>query len=46
VSVGNPYDGLHLVGPFDSAESAVEWAEINREDGNWELVELSNPEGD
>lgn len=42
VAYGNPWDGLHLCGPFDDAESANEYADDNIKD-EWWVVELVMP---
>lgn len=41
VSIGNPYDGISLVGPFDTTEEANEYADgLNDE---WHVMELTPP---
>lgn len=44
IAYGNAFDGLWLVGPFDSAEEAEESVEENN--GDWVIVELVDPEED
>ena len=40
VSLGNAFDGVALFGPFDSAESAADYAEATFDD-EWHLVHLN-----
>ena len=46
VSVGSPFDGMRLFGPFDSMEEALRYVEDNldREGNGWEIVELNKKE--
>lgn len=39
---GNPVDGLEFFGPFDEAEEATEFAEINAE-ADWWVAEVRSP---
>lgn len=45
---GNPVDGLTFLGPFDSRETAIEYAEVAMADdgGDWWVADLNKPEGD
>jgi hypothetical protein len=42
VSIGNAFDGLHLVGPFDDNEEAQEYGDTLR-NVEWAVVELGCP---
>lgn len=44
VAVGEMFDGINFVGPFDEFEDAEKWAIINSP-SNWWIVELENPNG-
>ena len=41
--IGNPVDGLHFVGPFDTADEANEYAEVVYDDEEWWSVALESP---
>ena len=43
VTVGNPFDGFTIYGPFDSSDDATYWAEHNRDGDNWWLQEIKEP---
>jgi hypothetical protein len=48
VSVGNPFDGIQIFGPFSDVEEANEWAEVNAErfaqdGGTWHSTFLYPP---
>lgn len=45
ISVGNPFDGLSLWGPFATLDAATKWAteEINEDYNTWDLVTLNTP---
>ncbi len=42
---GNPFDGLSVVGPFDSTEEAARYAETDREirGGDWWAIDVDGP---
>lgn len=40
VSLGNPWDGMSLVGPFDTAEEACDWAEEHSAEGEEYFVKV------
>ena len=42
VSVGNPFDGLVVYGPFKNHTDALSWAEDCG--GDWYIIPLENPE--
>lgn len=42
IAVGNPFDGLWLIGPFASGEEALEYAE-DITHSEWSLVALEQP---
>lgn len=44
VAYGNPFDGISLVGPFDDAEVAAEYAVSYHGDGEWWVKELEGIE--
>lgn len=44
VAIGNPFDGLALVGPFESGDAAAEWAEANHDAPDWWVLDLTAPE--
>lgn len=39
---GNPVDGLYFIGPFDTSEEAIDYAENN--DSDWWIADLNPPE--
>jgi hypothetical protein len=41
IASGNAFDGIFFFGPFDDADSAVEWAERNCFE--WHLVYVEEP---
>lgn len=43
LSIGNVFDGLRLIGPFDHVEAAIQYAEQNRLE-EWGCVELEPPD--
>lgn len=45
IASGNPFDGLSLIGPFDSVEEATEDALIEYDKLDWHVVALVPPEG-
>lgn len=44
VSMGTPFDGLTLYGPFDNSQQAIEWASENDNGEPWEVAEINRPE--
>lgn len=42
ILAGNPFDGYNAIGPFDSFDSADEYAQMNITGENW-ISELTNP---
>lgn len=44
VSVGNPFDGLTLYGPFDSSEEANEWVGDEARKEEWVVVPVEGIE--
>jgi hypothetical protein len=44
VAFSNPFDGLYLVGPFDTHEEAIEYAEANSPNTEWHIVKLQTPD--
>lgn len=45
VAFGNPFDGITLEGPFDTADEATGYAERSSDDfGDWNVVEVAEPE--
>lgn len=44
--VGNPIDGVRIIGPFDSAEEACEEGDRNHSKDTWWGYELEAPESD
>ncbi len=44
VTIGNPFDGMRLVGPFDDGEAANEYADNHQDD--WWVVKLDAPATD
>ena len=40
VLVGNPIDGLAIVGPFPSIADGCEWAEANCDHANWTVTSV------
>ena len=43
VAIGNPFDGISLVGPFDDAEEANEWAENHARANDWWSMHVRDP---
>jgi hypothetical protein len=43
ISVGSPFDGLVIYGPFDSGPEAIKWAENHLQGETWEMIELHDP---
>lgn len=43
VALGDPFEGIKLFGPFDTAEDAENWAETEVKDESWSLVEVQEP---
>lgn len=43
VVVGNPIDGLGIIGPFDSVDDSRNFAEKKFPDSNWWIVTLGDP---
>jgi hypothetical protein len=43
ISVGSPFDGLTIYGPFDNGIEATKWAENHLQGESWELIELIDP---
>jgi hypothetical protein len=43
IIVGNLFDGIYHVGPFDDHEDAIEWADANCK-GEWLVATLEAPE--
>ncbi len=43
VCYGNPIDGFDFVGPFESAEEAVEYGNSERFSTNWWVAKLYEP---
>lgn len=42
LAIGNPFDGLELVGPFDDASAATDFAEGFSVDGEWNVVPVKD----
>ncbi|WP_171901273.1 hypothetical protein ACFLEY_22270 [Bradyrhizobium sp. YCK136] len=40
VAIGSPFDGIDIVGPFKTGAEAVEWADRNCNDVEWNAVPL------
>jgi hypothetical protein len=40
---GSPFDGLELIGPFESSDAAYDWADENTDEPNW-IRELTSPD--
>ena len=40
VIAGSVIDGHTIYGPFSDTEDAIEWAESNLRNANWEVVEV------
>lgn len=46
VMFGNPMDGFNCVGPFETREQALDWADDNvAREYDWWLVPIADPEG-
>ena len=43
VAYGNPFDGVHLAGPFDSLNEAGDWADLSLGSEDWWAVGLESP---
>lgn len=41
--IGNPVDGLKFIGPFDTADEAIEYADENADDAFW-VASIQSPE--
>lgn len=44
LAVGNAFDGIRLIGPFEDSESAATYAEDHFESQDWCLVECEAPD--
>ena len=44
LAIGNAFDGLRLVGPFDGTEYAVAYAETYEKNETWEIVTVESPD--
>ena len=42
--VGNPFDGLRLVGPFEDGDDVADYAEIHEKNETWWIVACEQPE--
>jgi hypothetical protein len=40
VAIGSAFDGIEIVGPFKTGSDAVEWADRNCGDKEWNAVPL------
>lgn len=38
---GNPFDGMNVVGPFETSQEALDYAELTGD--GWFLVEMEKP---
>lgn len=43
VITGNPVDGFFFYGPFDSAEAAISWAEVEHQGQSWWVAPMGLP---
>jgi hypothetical protein len=43
VVVGNPFDGIRLIGPFEDGNDANEWADENCNNEEWWVVNIIDP---
>jgi hypothetical protein len=43
LAVGNPFDGIRIIGPFANGEEAHEWADRNLSGEDW-CVALDSPD--
>lgn len=43
IAVGNPGEGFVFIGPFDTFEEALEYAEANLRRSAWSISELVRP---
>lgn len=46
VLVGNPIDGMRLIGPFPDGTTAVDWASEHTDDDTWLSTALHTPDED
>lgn len=44
VVVGNPFDGIRLIGPFEDGNDANEWADENCDTEDWWVVNIIDPQ--
>lgn len=44
VVLGNPFDGLNIVGPFDGPDEAHDWADDHADHSEWWIVNLTHPD--
>ena len=43
LSIGNAFDGLRLVGPFEWSQEAQDWAEEHAKGEEWNVVHVEKP---
>ncbi len=44
IVVGNPFDGMNIIGPFDDAEFAGDYAQMLHRNEDWWVMKLTVPE--
>lgn len=43
IMIGNPVDGINLIGPFNSRDKARAYAESHLDDEQWNIASLTSP---
>ncbi len=43
LAVGSPFDGMSIYGPFESVDTAVEYAKVHHKTSTWWVVNLKSP---
>lgn len=43
LAIGNAFDGIRLVGPFEDADEATAYAELRHDGAEWTLVPYDDP---